>query len=118
MPRLIDEIMYDASFIKSHRLQPQWWKVAKVFILLGFFVGYCLLFGLRATVLFFAVFLSLMFGVHVVYRVKTKRFTQSWLDFVVVQEGDARSAKSIGKFYYLAIAVSAILSLIVSQAFG
>lgn len=40
MIRLIDEIKYDLAFLRSHTLQPKWFKVVKVFILLGFLGGY------------------------------------------------------------------------------
>jgi hypothetical protein len=116
MSKLLDEIKYDASFIKSHSLQPRWYKVLKVFILLGFLAGYYLLFGILKTVVFFATFLFLSLLVHLLYRVKTHKFTQSWLDFVVVEENGEIKAKSIGKFYYLAIIINAIVSLVVSQS--
>ena len=40
MTKLIREINHDLSFIKSHTLQPRWYKVLKVLILLAFLVGY------------------------------------------------------------------------------
>ncbi len=117
MSKLVEEIKYDMNFIKSHSLQPQWYKVLKVFILVGFLVGYGYLFGLGKTVIFFAVFILLSFLVHLLYRIKTKKWKQSWLDFVVVEEGNEIKAKSIGKFYYSAIVLNAILSLVISQVF-
>jgi hypothetical protein len=36
MARLFNEIKDDVSFIKSHTLQPKWYKVLKIFILLVF----------------------------------------------------------------------------------
>jgi hypothetical protein len=115
MPKLMDELKVDIDFIKSHTLQPGWYKVFKVFILLGFLLGYYFLFGLIKTALFFAVFLLLSAFVHLVYRAKTKKWKQSWLDFVVVEEGEAKIAKRIGKFYYAAIAINTILSIVISQ---
>jgi hypothetical protein len=29
MPKWIDEIKYDLKFLRSHTLQPQWFKIAK-----------------------------------------------------------------------------------------
>lgn len=115
MAKLLDEIKYDMSFIKSHTLQPQWFKVAKIFILLGFLVGYICLFGWIKTALFFAVFIFLSSIVHLVYRVKTNKWKQSWLDFVIVEENGEMKTKRIGKFYYSAVILNVILSLIISQ---
>ena len=115
MTRLINEIKHDLSFIKSHTLQPQWYKVLKIFLILGFLLGYYALFGILKTLLFFAVFIFLSFLVHLIYRFKTNKWTRSWLDFEVIEENNEVKAESIGKFYYLAIVVNAILSLIISQ---
>ena len=54
MTKLLDEIKHDLNFIKSHTLQPKWYKILKVFMLLGFLVGYACLFGTLKTVVFFA----------------------------------------------------------------
>ena len=115
MTKLIKEIKYDLSYLKSHTLQPKWFKILKVFILLGVVIGYYFLFGLIATILFFVTFFSLMLIVHFTYRIKTKRYTTSWLDFVVIRDGKESKTKRIGKYYYSAVIVSAIISLIVSQ---
>jgi hypothetical protein len=115
MSKLLDEIKYDANFVKSHTLQPKWYKILKVFILLGVLVGHYLLFGALKTVVFFATFLFLSFLVHMLYRVKTHRFKQSWLDFVVVEENGEVKAKSIGKFYYAAIVFNTVIALVISQ---
>jgi Ca2+-dependent lipid-binding protein len=118
MAKLLEEIKVDLSFIQSHTLQPKWYKVLKVFILLGFLVGYTYLFGLTKTVIFFAVFFFLMLLVHLLYRAKTDKWKKSWLDFVVAEENGEIRGKSIGKFYYAAIVCSAILSLLISQLLG
>ena len=115
MAKLLNEIRYDLSFIKSHTLQPQWFKIAKIFILLGFLVGYTCLFGWEKTVLFSVTFIFLSLIVHFVYRVKTNRWKQSWLDFVIVEENGKMKTKHIGKFYYSAVIFNFILSLVVSQ---
>ncbi len=115
MTRLLDEIKDDLHFIKSHTLQPQWYKILKIFIVLGFLVGYCALFGISKTILFFAVFLFLSLLVHLIYRSKTNKWTRSWLDFKVVEENNEIRAESIGKCYYSAVVINAILSLVVSQ---
>ncbi len=117
--KLFKEIRYDVNFLKSHTLQPQWYKVAKVFILIGGLAGYSFLFGLAKTLLFMVIFLFLCLLIHLIYRAKTHKWTQNWLDFVAAQEQGEGVIKvrRIGKFYYPAILVSAIISLIVSQAF-
>jgi uncharacterized membrane protein YfcA len=115
MARLMDEIEYDLNFLKSHTLQPKWFKILKVFILLGVLVGYGLLFGFLKTLLFCVVFVFLCIIIHLVYRAKTNKYTQSWLDFVVDEENNEIKTKRIGKFYYSAILVNAILSFVISQ---
>jgi hypothetical protein len=115
MPELMDEIRYDLAFIRSHSLQPKWWKVSKVFVLLGFLLGHYLLFGLKTTGLFFALFILLSTFVHLVYRAKTSKYTQSWLDFVVTEEGDGMTPKRIGRYYYSAIVVNTLVALAISH---
>jgi len=113
--KLINEIKYDLNFIKTHTLQPQWYKVFKVFMILAFIIGYYFVFGLLKTIIFFTVFFILSFIVHMVYRVKTNRFSRSWLDFVVVEEENQIRAESIGRFYYMAIILNMVISLLISQ---
>jgi hypothetical protein len=52
--------------------------------------------------------------IHFTYRIKTKKYTQSWLDFVVGENTEVEPTR-IGKFYYPAIIISAILSFVISQ---
>jgi uncharacterized membrane protein len=118
MSKVVREIVDDLSFIRSHTLQPQWYKVFKVFLILGFLVGYYFLFGVLKTILFFVVFIILSLGVHMAYRVNTQKWTRSWLDFVVTEEDGEPKATSIGKFYYAAVIVNLLVSLVISQAFG
>ena len=118
MAKLLSEIRDDAQFVKGHTLQPRWFKALKIFILLGFLAGYTLLFDWRKTLIFVVCFLLLMLLVHMIYRIKTHRFTQSWLDFVVFEQDGQRKYQRIGKYYYSAIAVNAVLSVLVSQVLG
>lgn len=111
MPGLMREIKDDVDFVKSHTLQPKWYKVLKVFILLGFLAGYYALFGLTKTLVFAAVFLLLSLLLHLLYRTKTHKMTQSWLDFVVVDGKPSR----IGPHYYVAIVINALIAGAVSQ---
>ena len=82
---------------------------------MGFLVGYYHLFGIIKTVIFFVIFIFLSSLVHLLYRAKTNKWKRSWLDFVVVEENNEIKAKSIGKFYYSAIVLNTILSLVISQ---
>ena len=115
MNKLIDEIKYDLSFIQSHTLQPKWFKVLKIFLLMGFLGLYVFLFEWVKMAVFFICFIGLMTVVHFVYRAKTKRFSHSWLDFIVYEEEGEKKYKRIGKYYYGAILVNAILSFVISQ---
>lgn len=118
MSKLIDEILIDVNFIRSHTLQPRWYKLAKVFILVGFLAAYVIFFGWLKTGMFLACFVLLSLMVHMFYRVKTRRWTQSWLDFVVIEANGARQYGRIGAFYYIMIALSASLSIALSQILG
>ena len=115
MARVLDELKCDLNFIKTHTLQPKWYKVLKSVALVGFLAGYLILFGGLNTVVFLTVFLSLSLLVHVVYRRKTDRYVKSWLDFKVVEENGILRAKSIGKYYYSAVSLNAVISLRISR---
>ena len=115
--RLLQEIKEDLSFVRSHTLQPQWYKVLKVFIVVGFLAGYCYFFGFKKTVIFAILFLSLSLIVHLIYRAKTKKWRQSWLDFEVEETESGIKAKSIGKFYYSAILLNTLISVVISQMY-
>lgn len=115
MSKLISELLVDLNFIRSHTLQPKWYKAAKVFMLLGFLAGYIYFFGWLKTGLFLLIFVLLSLLVHMLYRAKTSRWTESWLDFVVVEENNTRRYQSIGAYYYAMIAFSAALSIALSQ---
>ena len=116
MKNLFKEIAYDAEFLKGHKLQPAWWKVMKVFVLLAGIIGFVLLFGWRQAVVFTVIFLSLMLVVHLVYRVNTRKFTRNWLDFIVVEEKERNIKPSIGVVYYSSIVLNAVVAFLLSQA--
>ena len=115
---VLDEIRYDINFLKSHTLQPKWYKIFKVFILLGFLVGYAVLFGLGKTLIFLVTFSILSAIVHMTYRVKTQKFTQTWRDFIVYREQGGIRMKRIGKYYYLLVLMNAVIAVIASQVLG
>jgi hypothetical protein len=116
MKKFWSEVKFDAAFIRDHTLQPQWYKILKVFLLVGFLGGYTALFGGRKTLLFGAIFFGLSLLLHLVYRVNTRKFTQSWLDFIVTDDGQGnRSYQRIGKYYYFAVILNLILAVTLSQ---
>jgi len=57
MSNLLDEIKVDVNLVRSHTLQPKWYKALKVVLLVGFVVGYGHLFGLARTAVFLGSFL-------------------------------------------------------------
>ena len=118
MTRLTDEIERDVEFIKSHQLQPAWYKVFKVLLVLSFLGAYGIFFGLRKVLVFLAVFLILSLGVHLLYRAKSCRWTKSWLDFRVEIVDGVPVPTHIGAFYYTAVACNAALAILISQFFG
>jgi hypothetical protein len=113
--KLLNEIARDLEFVRSHTLQPGWYKILKVFIVLGFLLGYALLFGILKTLIFFITFMFLSLVVHMIYRIKTDAWTKSWLDFIVVEENNQIRPKSIGRYYYSAVVINAIIAIVVSQ---
>ena len=113
MGKIGEEIKYDLNFLRSHTLQPKWYKILKIFILLGFLLGFSFLFGLARTALFFACFVAFTLVIHFTYRIKTKKYTQNWLDFRLEKDADGKP-KRIGKYYYSAVILSAILSFLLS----
>ena len=115
MARLLQGIGEDLRFVRSHSLQPPWYKTLKVFILLGFLLGYGSLFGLKRTAVFLTAFLLLSLGLHLLYRTGTHGWKRSWLDFVVAEQDGEIKPQRIGIFYYLAIILNAVLSIAASQ---
>lgn len=118
LKKLFDGLRYDVNFVKGHTLQPAWYKVFKIFLILGILAIYWLVFGLTKTILFLVVFVVLSLGIHMTYRIKTYSYTRSWLDFVVFSENGEVQYKRIGGYYYKAVILSAIIAVGVSQLFG
>ena len=115
MKKLLKEIKDDAIFIRSHTLQPKWYKIFKVFMILGFLGGHLFLFGPLKTFVFSGVFFSLSLLVHLVYRAKTNKWTQGWLDFVITEENGEPRPIGIGKYYYSTVFLNTLIALLVSQ---
>ena len=118
MQKFIRSIRYDARFIRDHELQPGWYKIFKVVLLLGMIVGYFLIYGLSKTLIFLGCFFGLGLVVHMVYRIKTEKFTKSWLDFQVMEIDGRLKYDRIGFYYYSAVIVNGLISYILSQTFG
>jgi Ca2+-dependent lipid-binding protein len=98
MAKLLDEVMHDLKFIRSHELQPKWYKFSKILIIIGFVAIYSYFFGLRKAVFFVAFFLVLNFLLHTLYRRKTYKFQQSWMDFIVIETETGLKAKGLENF--------------------
>jgi hypothetical protein len=115
MKNMIQAIASDVKFIRDHELQPRWYKVLKIFLLLGVMVAFYLIYGGRKSLVFFGCFFGLGFLIHLIYRAKTKVYTQSWLDFEVEEVEGKLKYQRIGIYYYLAVLTSLILSFFASQ---
>lgn len=114
MRSVIGGLLYDLRFVRGHRLQPGWYKVAKVIVLVAAMTGYLLLFGPIKTAVFAAVFLALSLVVHLVYRAGTGKFTRTWLDFRVQEENGRMVPVSIGRVYNSAVAANALIAVAAS----
>jgi hypothetical protein len=109
----MDELRRDLRFIRGHKLQPGWFKILKIFILIGITASFLRMLGLLRTVVWLLLFMSLALVVHLVYRVKTNVFTQSWMDFRVTEENGERVYERIGLLYYsLVVAAFALATVI------
>jgi len=115
MKKLFEGIKTDARFVRDHELQPGWYKILKIFLLLGLIIGYYLIFGLVKTLAFFGCFFGLSLVVHMVYRINTKTYTQSWLDFRVEEIEGKLVYQRIGIYYYLAVILNGLISFLISQ---
>jgi hypothetical protein len=118
MRKLFQGIKYDAQFIRDHELQPGWYKVLKVFLLIGMIAGYFLIYGLSKTLIFLGSFFGLGLILHMIYRIKTEKFTRSWLDFKVMDIDGKLKYDRIGFYYYSAVIINGLISYILSQTFG
>jgi hypothetical protein len=115
MKHFLSEISYDAKFVKGHKLQPAWYKVLKIFILLGVIIGFIWWFGWRRAVVFAVAFLLLSLIVHMTYRIKTRKFTQNWMDFVIVEDEEKNIKQGIGAVYYAWVILNAMIAFCLSQ---
>jgi hypothetical protein len=109
---IIKEIQKDILFIKNHTLQPSWFKITKVFVLLGIVISLFLVLGFTKTIIWFSIFLLLGLIVHLIYRIKTHNYTKSWMDFEVKEVEGKRIYGRIGFLYYSLVIIMILLSTI------
>ena len=107
-------IKTDVAFVKSHTLQPTWYKAGKIFIIFGVLAVLYILFGLKRLIAFLLPFLVFSFLLHMMYRWKTKTWNRSWADFKVEDIRGQIKAKRIGWLYYLLLFINAVVSFVLS----
>jgi uncharacterized membrane protein HdeD (DUF308 family) len=117
MKNIWEGIISDAKYIRDHELQPKWYKIFKTFLVLVGAYAFFQVFGGRKTLVFLGCFFTLGLVLHLVYRINTRQFTQTWLDFVIEDVDGELKTKPIGIYYYLAILVNLILSFLASYYF-
>jgi hypothetical protein len=94
------EIKKDIDFLRKHTLQPAWWKIAKIFILVGGILTIWKIFGILKTIIWFSIILVLGSIVHFMYRIKTKTYQKIWMDFNVKEIDGKLTYGRIGMLYY------------------
>ena len=111
---VIKEIKKDINFIRKHTLQPAWWKITKIFVLLGSLIIVFNIFGLLKTIIWFSIVLILGLIIHFIYRIKTHTYTKSWMDFKVMEKEGKLTYGRIGFLYYtLVIIIFLIATMII-----
>jgi len=110
---IIKEIKKDIDFVKKHTLQPAWWKITKVFVLLGSLLIIFYIFGLFKTILWFSIVLILGVINHFIYRIKTHSYTKSWMDFKVMEKEGKLTYGRIGVLYYTIVIVIFLIATII-----
>jgi hypothetical protein len=94
------EIKKDINFLKKHTLQPAWWKIARILILLAALLTIWLIFGILMVVVWFSIVAILALLVHMLHRIKTNTYTKSWMDFRVKEIDGKLTFERIGLLYY------------------
>ena len=94
------EIKKDIDFLKVHTLQPAWWKIAKIFILLAAILTIWKIFGMLKTIIWFSIVVLLASVVHMIYRIKTHTYEKTWMDFKVKEIDGKLTYERIGLLYY------------------
>jgi len=102
---IIKEIKKDINFIKKHNLQPAWWKITKIFVLLGSLITIFYIFGILKTMIWFSIVIILGVIIHFIYRIKTHAYTRSWMDFKVMEKEGKLTYGRIGFLYYTLVVI-------------
>jgi hypothetical protein len=101
MKDLLDGISYDVKFVKGHKLQPAWYKILKIFILLAVICALVWFFGWKRAVVFIAIFFLLSLIVHMTYR--------------IVEDKEKNIRQGIGALYYGWVILNAAIAFVISQ---
>ena len=109
---IIKEIKKDINFIKKHTLQPAWWKITKIFMLLGSLTIIFYIFGILKTIIWFSIVLILGLIIHFIYRIKTHTYTKSWMDFKVLEKEGKLTYGRIGFLYYILVVIIFLIATI------
>ncbi len=110
---MIKEIVKkDAQFIGRHTLQPKCLKIAKVVFLVAVLITLYFLFGVKETAIWLAIVVLLSTIVHFTYRIKTRTYTKSWMDFKVDEIEGKLVYQRIGALYYSLVASILLIATI------
>ncbi len=112
---ILKEAAFDANYIKNHKLQPKWWKYGKLVFLIALITTYGYIYSWQKAIVLVVTLVALAAILHMMYRINTKRFTRSWLDFRVREENGVLITEQIGRYYYTAVAIIIVISILVSQ---
>ena len=107
---IINEFKKDISFIIHHKLQPKWFKLFKILLLLSVITFYFFFFGLLKTCIWLSTFVFSALVIHFLYRFKTQSYSKSWMDFQVKKTETGSEYKRIGLLYYSLVFISFIIS--------
>jgi len=110
---IIKEIKKDINFIKKHTLQPAWWKITKIFVLLGSLMIIFYIFGIVKTIIWFSIVLILGIINHFMYRIKTHAYTKLWMDFKVMEKEGKLIYGRIGLLYYTIVIIIFLIATMI-----
>ncbi|MBN1776798.1 MAG: hypothetical protein JW811_01635 [Clostridiales bacterium] len=103
-------IRTDASFLKTHTTQPKWWKISKIFVLLGALIAVGFIFNVWKAAVWLGVIVVLTTAMHFMYRIKTHVYTKTWMDFKVWEVDGKLIYGRIGFMYYPLVAAIFVIA--------
>lgn len=110
---MIKEIIKtDVNFLRTHTTQPEWWKIAKIFVLLSAVIAAGFVFNVWKAAVWFGIIVALTAVMHFTYRSKTHVYTKSWMDFKVKEVDGKLVYGRIGYMYYPLVAVIFIIATV------